>query len=55
MLTPLSILSLDQGKLWREPAVPAPAEEAQPEPAPRPALLPAWLRAALRPAARRPA
>jgi hypothetical protein len=33
MLTPLSILSLDQGKLWREPApAPAPAAARPPRP-----------------------
>jgi len=35
MLTPLSILSLDQGPKWREPAAePEPVEKATPEVAP---------------------
>ena len=58
MLTPLSIISLDQGKLWREPAAPEPTEAAKPEPEAdaAPARLGAWLRAALRsPARTRPA
>ena len=57
MLTTLSIVSLDQGKIWREPGAPEPVAETQPErEARRPALLAAWLRTALRLAARtRPA
>lgn len=40
MLTPLSILSLDQGPKWREP-------EAAPPPEPRPRRGRVWLRTLL--------
>ena len=33
MLTTLTILSLDQGKIWRDPAAGTPALAADPEPA----------------------
>ena len=59
MLTTLAILSLDQGKIWREPATAAtPQETPEPEPAATPAPARGWF-AALRlpalPAILRPA
>ncbi len=59
MLTTLSILSLDQGRIWREPATAAtPQETPEPEPAATPAPERRWLpalRLPARPTALRPA